>query len=103
MVIDNCTFERLDGNSAMRATTETPPSSTRNSATLVATPSRCWVYTKETQFDPGRPGIELTGYPDAGVDGTDGEHPKFTTVTGNVVREVGLYEKQSSVSTQAKV
>jgi hypothetical protein len=30
----------------------------------------------------------------AGVDGTDGEHPRYTNVIGNLVREVGMYEKQ---------
>ena len=59
-------------------------------------------YTNETETDPGRPGITLAGYPEAGVDGTDGEHPQFTTVIGNVIREVGLYEKQSSFFIQAK-
>ena len=29
-----------------------------------------------------------SGAPAAGIDGTDGEHPRFTTVVGNVVREV---------------
>jgi len=34
--------------------------------------------------------------------GTDGEHPRYTTVKGCTVREVGLYEKQSSFFVQAK-
>ena len=61
-----------------------------------------WGFTNETASDPARPGIALTGYPAAGVDGTDGEHPRYTTVVGNVAREVGLYEKQSSFFVQAK-
>lgn len=61
-----------------------------------------WGYTNETDTDPGRPGVAITNAPHAGVDGTDGEHPRYTTVTGNVVREVGLYEKQSSFFVQAK-
>ena len=36
------------------------------------------------------------------MDGTDGNHPRYTTVVGNVAREVGLYEKQSSFYVQAK-
>merc|ERR1711957_840602 len=40
--------------------------------------------------------------PQAGVDGTDGEHPIYTTVTGCSAREVGLYEKQSSFYVQAR-
>ena len=50
-----------------------------------------WGYTNETATDPGRPGIALTGYPAAGVDGTDGEHPRYTNVISNTVREVGMY------------
>jgi hypothetical protein len=61
-----------------------------------------WGYTNETATDPGRPGVQLVGYPEAGVDGTDGEHPTYTTVTSNSIREVGLYEKQSSFFIQAK-
>ena len=61
-----------------------------------------WGYTNETASDPGRPGVAISGYPAAGVDGTDGNHPRFTTVTGCNVREVGLYEKQSSFFVQAK-
>jgi len=36
------------------------------------------------------------------VDGTDGNHPRYTTVSGCSAREVGLYEKQSSFFVQAK-
>ena len=32
-------------------------------------------------------GIVLENYPHAGVDGTDGEHPMYTTVTGCSARE----------------
>jgi hypothetical protein len=52
-----------------------------------------WGYTNETKYDRMRPGIELANYPKAGVDGTDGEHPRYTTIISNVAREVGLYEK----------
>ena len=36
------------------------------------------------------------------MDGTDGNHPRYTTVSGCSAREVGLYEKQSSFFVQAK-
>ena len=103
VTIDNCTFERLDGNGVMfsgynRNTT------VQNSdfAYIGGNAMAAWGYTNETKTDPGRPGITLVGAPEAGVDGTDGEHPRYTTVTGNVVREVGMYEKQSSFFIQAK-
>ena len=59
-------------------------------------------YTNETASDPGRPGVALADWPRAGVNGTDGEHPRGTRVTGCSAREIGLYEKQSSFYVQAK-
>ena len=61
-----------------------------------------WGFTNETATDPARPGMQLTNYPLAGVDGTDGEHPRYTKVVGCSAREIGLYEKQSSFFVQAK-
>ena len=61
-----------------------------------------WGYTNETEntgFPYYRPN---TNYPQGGVDGTDGNHPRYTTITSNLAREVGLYEKQSSFYVQAK-
>jgi len=53
-------------------------------------------------FVSGRPGVEITNHPMAGVDGTDGNHPRYTTVVNNIAREVGLYEQQSSFFVEAK-
>eukprot|EP00750_Incisomonas_marina_P029589 INCI7199.2.p1 GENE.INCI7199.2~~INCI7199.2.p1 ORF type:complete len:934 (-),score=146.71 INCI7199.2:719-3520(-) len=91
---DNCTFERLDGNAVMvsgynrRATV-----SNSDFAYIGGNAVAAWGYTNETEGE---------GHPTAGVDGTDGNHPQFTTVTGCSAREVGLYEKQSSFFIQAK-
>jgi len=103
MTIHNCTFGRLDGNGVMlsgynRHTTISSSDFEYIGGNAIA----AWGFTNETASDPARPGITLTGYPAAGVDGTDGEHPRYTTVVGNVAREVGLYEKQSSFFVQAK-
>ena len=103
VTITNCTFTRLDGNAVMvsgynrNATVSHSDFSFIGGNGVVA-----WGYTNETATDPGRPGIQLEGYPDAGVDGTDGEHPVYTSVISNSIREVGLYEKQSSFFIQAK-
>ena len=40
--------------------------------------------------------------PHAGIDGTDGNHPRYTQIISNTAREVGLYEKQSSFFVHAK-
>jgi hypothetical protein len=37
-----------------------------------------------------------------GIDGTDGNQPRFTSIINNVAREVGHYEKQSSFFVQGK-
>merc|ERR1711988_1989974 len=93
-VIDSCTFERLDGNAVM-------VSGYNRNATVMGSDFAyiggnaiaAWGYTNETSGD---------NHPQAGVDGTDGEHPRYTTVTGCTAREVGLYEKQSSFFIEAK-
>ena len=93
---DQCTFERLDGNALMvsgynrNATVSNSDFSYIGGNAIAA-----WGYTNETATDPGRPGVEILNHPEAGIDGTDGNHPVFTTVTGCSAREVGLYEKQS--------
>jgi hypothetical protein len=37
-----------------------------------------------------------------GIDGTDGNQPRFTSVISNVAREIGHFEKQTSMYTQGK-
>jgi len=103
VTINNCTFERLDGNAVMFSGYNRN-ATVQNSdfAYIGGNAMAAWGYTNETATDPGRPGIALTGYPAAGVDGTDGEHPRYTNVISNTVREVGMYEKQSSFFIQAK-
>lgn len=103
VVIDGCTLERIDGNGVM-------VSGYNRNATIQHTEFAyvggnaiaAWGFTNETATDPARPGVEIMNHPQAGVDGTDGEHPRYTTVTSNIAREVGLYEKQSSFFVQAK-
>jgi hypothetical protein len=99
----NCTFERLDGNAVMisgynRNTTISESDFSFIGGTAIAS----WGYTNETEADPGRPGVHLEGAPASGVDGTDGEHPRYNVVKGCTIREVGLYEKQASFYMQAK-
>merc|ERR1719171_98645 len=102
-LIEDCTFERLDGNAIM-VSGYNRDATIQNSdfSFLGGNAVAAWGYTNETDTDPGRPGIQLAGAPAAGIDGTDGEHPRHTMVIGNTAREVGLYEKQSSFFVQAK-
>lgn len=102
-LIEGCTFERLDGNGVM-VSGYNRDATIQNSdfAFLGGNAVAAWGYTNETDFDPGRPGVKLENAPAAGVDGTDGEHPRRTTVQNCSAREIGLYEKQSSFFIQAK-
>ena len=87
---DGCTFDRLDGNGVMvsgynRNATVTGSDFSFIGGNAVA----AWGYTNETASDPGRPGVAIANWPQAGVDGTDGNHPRYTTVTGCTAREIG--------------
>lgn len=102
-LIDGCTFERLDGNAVMVSGYNRDATIQRSDfAFLGGNAVAVWGYTNETSRDPGRPGIVLANAPQAGVDGTDGEHPVRTTVQNCSAREIGLFEKQSSFFFQAK-
>ena len=103
VTFDRCSFERLDGNAVM-VSGYNRHATIKNSdfAFIGGNAIAAWGYTNETATDPGRPGEKIENFPEAGVDGTDGNHPRYTTVTGCSAREVGLYEKQSSFFVQAK-
>lgn len=102
-LVDGCAFDRLDGNGVMvsgynrDATIHNCDFSYIGGNAVAA-----WGFTNETDRDPGRPGVAIANAPQAGIDGTDGEHPRRTTVQNCSAREIGLYEKQSSFFVQAK-
>eukprot|EP01065_Artemidia_motanka_P026800 TRINITY_DN32038_c0_g1_i1.p1 TRINITY_DN32038_c0_g1~~TRINITY_DN32038_c0_g1_i1.p1 ORF type:complete len:933 (+),score=311.52 TRINITY_DN32038_c0_g1_i1:85-2799(+) len=94
VTIEGCTFERLDGNGVMVSGYNRNATIHKSDfAYLGGNAVAAWGYTNETSGD---------NHPQAGVDGTDGNHPRYTTVTSCSAREVGLYEKQSSFFIQAK-
>ena len=37
------------------------------------------------------------------MDGTDGNHPRYTNIISNLAHEVGHYEKQVSLSSSVKL
>jgi hypothetical protein len=102
-IVDQCTFDRLDGNAVMvsgynrNATIQMSDFSFIGGNAVAA-----WGHTNETATTGSPSYLPLTNYPQGGVDGTDGNHPRYTTVLSNTAREVGLYEKQSSFYIQAK-
>ena len=102
-VIEGCTFERLDGNAVMISGFNRNATVRHSDFSFIGGNAiASWGYTNETATDRGRPGIVALNAPDAGIDGTDGEHPRYNQIISNTAREVGLYEKQSSFYVQAK-
>jgi len=92
--ISNCTFERLDGHALMVSGYNRNATIADNDfAFLGGSAMVLWGYTNETSG---------AGHPAAGIDGTDGNHPRYTSVLRNLAHEVGLYEKQNSFFMQAK-
>lgn len=94
VTIQDSAFERLDGNAVMisgynRHTHVLDSDFSFLGGNGVA----AWGRTNETSGE---------GHPQAGIDGTDGNHPEYVLVKGCNIREVGLYEKQSSFFVQAK-
>merc|ERR1712032_455337 len=103
VTVMNSTFERLDGNAVMisgynrNATIQDSDFSFLGGNGIVG-----WGYTNETENSGFPYYTPNTNYPQAGVDGTNGNHPRYSQILRNSAREVGLYEKQSSFYMQAK-
>ena len=89
--VDSCLFERLDGNAIMLsgynryATVQKSDFSWLGSTAIAS-----WGYTN---------GSDIVGM---GPDGTEGNQPRFNQILYNFVRELGIWEKQSSFYFQAK-
>merc|ERR1719428_252494 len=101
--VQNSVFERLDGNGVMisgynRNTTIQDSDFSFIGGNAIAS----WGYTNETENSGFPYYTPNTNFPEAGVDGTDGNHPRYNQILRNNAREIGLYEKQSSFYMQAK-
>ena len=92
VTINSSCFERLDGNGVMLSGYNRNVSILLNEfAWMGGSAMAAWGITDELS-DGG-----VHGY-----DGTGGNFPRFTMVMKNIVREVGIWEKQSSAWFQAK-
>jgi len=83
-VVENCTFLRLDGNALMF--------SAYNRNTTIYNNEFAWI---------GDNVMAAWGNTD-GIDGTNGDQPRYTNVSFNIAREMGIWQKQSSPWFQAK-
>ena len=100
---ESCVFDRLDGNAVMISGYNRNATVSHSDFSYIGgNAMAAWGYTNETDTDPGRPGVAIENAPYAGIDGTDGNHPRYTQIISNTAREVGLYEKQSSFFVHAK-
>ena len=90
-LVDSCIFERLDGNGIMVSGYNRNTTIQRNEFSWIgSTAIALWGYTQ---------GTSVQGM---GWDGTDGNQPRFSQILYNFVRELGIWEKQSSFYFQAK-
>lgn len=90
-LIQECLFERLDGNAVMLSGYNRNATLLRNEFVWIGdTAIASWGYTT---------GSSVEGM---GWDGTDGNQPRFNQIHHNFVHELGIFEKQSSFYFQAK-
>jgi len=99
----NSVFERLDGTAVMISGYNRNTTVKDNDFAFIGGSAIVsWGYTNETENSGFPYYTPNTNYPKAGVDGTDGNHPRFNMIVGNTGREIGHYEKQNSFYMQAK-
>ena len=86
LTIDHCTFERLDGNALML-------SGFNRNATIS---NSHFAWTGGTAIAAWGRTDELSDGGIHGYDATSGDIPQGTRIEGNIMRESGIWEKQSS-------
>lgn len=96
VVVQGCVFERLDGNAVIV--------SGYNRNAVIDSCEFAWIGdTCIAEWGRTR-GTPVDG-PDGGQDGwdaTNGDQPRYTQITNNFAREMGIWEKQSSFLIEAK-
>ena len=90
-VVDGCLFERVDGTALML--------SGYNRNAQISNNDFSWIG-GSAMVAWGRTTGDATG--EDGFDGTNGDQPRYTVIANNVGRELGIWEKQSSLLMQAK-
>ena len=88
VTISGCIFERVDGNAILMSAYTRNASITNNEfAWIGATAVAMW---GNTAPGAGADSVMPYGY---GSDGTNGDQPRYNTVSHNLCRELGIYEK----------
>ena len=97
-VVSHCLFERLDGNGIFLSNFNRNASLARNEfAWIGASAMAAWGSTGKCLNAQCTRKLEWPVGPDA----RGGQQPRYTRVVGNLVREIGLIQKQSSAWFQA--
>lgn len=92
VMVADCNITRVDGNGLIISGFNRNATVVGNTFSWVGDNAVVvWGRTNETAANP------LEGF-----DGTDGNHPQDTLIANNVIREIGIYEKQSGWYFQAK-
>ena len=92
LIVTNCRFQRVSGNGLILSAYNSRAQITHNDFSWVGGSAIiAWGFTDEISDG----GIH-------GMDGTDGNFPRWTLVESNVFREVGIWTKQASAFYQAK-
>jgi len=98
VLIDRCLITHVDGNGiSINGYNRNFTISNSELAWIGDSAIAAWGYTEQ-----GRGGGNVTLPRGVGIDGTGGEQPRGTHVFGNVIHELGLYQKQSSAFFQAQ-
>ena len=86
VLVQGCTFRRCDSNALMLSGFTRGVLIEDNDFSYIGDSAiATWGYTRDNDYD-----------------GTSGEQPRGTVVRGNVAREVGIYQLQSSMLFMAK-
>ena len=99
-LVDACIFSRLDGNAITVSGFNRNVTISRNEIAWNGDNAiAVWGKTSIPKSDCPECAKRAPGF---GYDGTAGTQPRFTRVVDNFVREIGIFEKQSSLYFQAK-
>ena len=99
-LVDACTFSRLDGNAITVSGYNRHVTISRNEIVWTGDNAiALWGKTTIPAADCPECASRAPGF---GFDGTAGTQPRFTNVVNNLIHELGIFEKQSSMVFQAK-
>ena len=99
-VVDACNFSRLDSNAIMISGFNRNTTISRNEIAWTGDNAiAAWGKTRIPAADCPECAARAPGF---GFDGTEGTQPRGTKIVDNLVHELGIFEKQSSLFFQAK-